>query len=333
MKRIGRASVAFDDVSIKAFACVGGKMEGEGPLGKKIDKIFEDTLAGEETWEKAESRLVKEASNLCIEKSGYSSRDFDYIFSGDLLNQCTASSFGLLTLGIPFIGMYGACSTMASTLMCAALFTDSDAAHRSIAATSSHFASSERQFRNPLRYGGQRPPSAQRTVTGAGAMAVERGGKLKITHATAGIVVDLGVSDANNMGAAMAPAAASTILRHFDAVKSAPEDYDCIITGDLGQVGSDLLYELMNKEGINISHVHKDGGLMIFDRKAQDVHAGGSGCGCSATVMCAEILPLLDHGEIKRVLFVGTGALMSPTSSQQGNNIPSVAHAVEISVG
>ncbi|MBE6764659.1 MAG: stage V sporulation protein AD [Ruminococcaceae bacterium] len=330
MKRIGRASVAFDDVSITSFACVGGKMEGDGPLGGKIDKIFEDTLAGEETWEKAESRLVQEASNLCIEKSGYTSSDFDYIFSGDLLNQCTASSFGLITLGIPLIGMYGACSTMASTLLCAAVFTDSGAAERCIAATSSHFASSERQFRNPLRYGGQRPPTAQRTVTGAGAMAVERGGRLRITRATAGIITDLGIADANNMGAAMAPAAASTILRHFDAAGTAPEDYDRIVTGDLGTVGAQLLRELTHREGIDISPVHCDGGVMIFDLKAQDVHAGGSGCGCSATVMCSEILPSLDRGETKRVLFVGTGALMSPTSSQQGNNIPAVAHAVEI---
>lgn len=338
MQRKGRGSFSFEDPPvILGYAAAVGKKESEGPLGGSFDKEFSDNLLGEDSWEKAESGLLKEAVNICVEKCGCEAGDFDVIFSGDLLNQCIASAFGLRAVGIPHIGMYGACSTMASSLINAAVFTGSGGAKKAVAATSSHFSSSERQFRNPLQYGGQRTPTAQWTVTGAGAIALggesDFGGEgrmVRITGATIGTIEDLGVTDVNNMGAAMAPAAAEAIKRFLADHGRRAKDYDLIMTGDLGYVGSELLLELLAKENIDISENHCDGGKMIYSRKEQDVHAGGSGCGCSAAVLCANILPRLAAGEIDRALFVGTGALMSPTSSFQGESLPSVAHAVEL---
>ena len=336
MKRIDRACFAFDHPpEILAFAAAVGKKEGEGPFGDQFDRVFEDNLLGEDSWEKAESRLVTEAVSACLEKAALTAADMDVLFTGDLLNQCIASTFGLRAMGIPHVGMYGACSTMASSLLNAAVFVESGAAERAVAVTSSHFSSSERQFRNPLQYGGQRPPTAQWTVTGSGAIALGRqqrtsGHRPKVTAATVGTIEDLGVTDANNMGAAMAPAAAQTITRHLAAHSLAPSDFDLILTGDLGFVGTELLYELLAREGIDITGQHNDGGMMIFHRKEQDVHAGGSGCGCSASVLCGHVLPRMVSGELKRVLFVATGALMSPTSSFQGESIPGVAHGVEL---
>lgn len=355
MSRAERGSFTFEkNIVIKAYAAVVGKKEGEGPLKDRFDRVYKDNLLGEDSWEKAESRLQQEAVNICMKKCGRSPEDFDAIFSGDLLNQCIASTFGIRSLGIPDIGMYGACSTMSSTLFSAAVMQEAGCAQRCIALTSSHFSSSERQYRSPVQYGGQRPPTAQWTVTGSGAIAVEvcnngedspypdsensgadkssseANREILITSATIGIIQDLGIKDPNNMGAAMAPAAASTIERHLRNIGTTPQDYDLILTGDLGFVGSELLIELLLRDGIDISMVHNDGGMMIFNREEQDVHAGGSGCGCSASVLCGDILPKMRQGQLGRVLFVGTGALLSPTSSFQGESIPSVAHAVEL---
>lgn len=342
MKRIKAGSFEYENAPyITGYASVAGKKEGEGPLGKEIDRVFQDNLLGRETWEQAESALVQEAVNLCIDKAGLTAQEIDAVFSGDLLNQCVASTFGLRSFQIPDVGMYGACSTMALTMISASMLVEAGGAERCIAATSSHFSSAERQYRTPLQYGGQRTPSAQWTVTGAGAVVISKengrttenyggGNRVRIRRATLGIVRELGVKDANNMGAAMAPAAADTIMRFLKDHRKSPQDYDIILTGDLGLVGSRLMVELLAKEKVDISQNHSDGGLMIFDRKNQDVHAGGSGCGCSAVVLCSNILPRMELGELRRVLFVATGALLSPTTIQQGEPIPGIAHAVEL---
>ena len=325
---------------IKGFAAAVGKKEGEGPLKKWFDEIHDDTTLGEVSWEKAESSLQISALTGALKKAGLKPVDMDYVLAGDLLNQCMGSSFGLREFGIPLIGLYGACSTMALSLSLAAMLVDSGYAAHAAAVTSSHFCSAERQFRYPLEYGGQRPPSAQWTVTGAGSVVVsgeitanEADKKLPhIYSVTHGKILDLGVKDANNMGAAMAPAAADTILAHLKCSGAKPDDYDLLLTGDLGSVGSELLHTLMKKEGVDIRGVHDDCGTRIFDLEGQDVHAGGSGCGCSASVLCGEILTKLSAGELSRVLFCATGALMSTTSAQQGESIPGIAHAIEIRI-
>ena len=319
--------------AVIAYASVVGKKEGEGPLGALFDEVNEDNTLGKPSWEKAESELQKAALRTAIHKAALQNADIDCVFAGDLLNQCISSSFGLRDFGIPLIGLYGACSTMALSLSMAAQFVDSGAAKRAAAVTSSHFCSAERQFRLPLEYGGQRPPTAQWTVTGSGAVILASTGGAPYVHSfTIGKIVDLGVKDANNMGAAMAPAASDTISAHLRQSGARPSDYDLIATGDLGQVGSELLYELLQREGLDIAPRHNDCGLMIFDRKKQDVHAGGSGCGCSASVLCSDILSRMKKGELRRVLFCATGALMSTTSSQQGESIPGIAHAVELRI-
>ncbi len=255
------------------------------------------------------------------------------MFAGDLLNQCIGSSFGLMKFGIPYLGQYGACSTMAQSLIMAAAAVESGGAEISACVTSSHFASAERQYRFPLEYGGVRTPTAQWTVTGAGSCILKN---LKngvcVARATVGRIVDLGVSDANNMGAAMAPAAVQTLESYLDDTKTSPEDYDMIITGDLGEVGSKSLYDLLERDGINIRKQHNDCGLMIFERSNQDVHSGGSGCGCAASVLCSKIMDDFQNGIVQNILFMATGALMSPTSSGQGANIPSIAHLVNIKI-
>ncbi len=319
--------------AVIAYASVVGKKEGEGPLGALFDEVNEDNTLGKPSWEKAESELQKAALRTAIHKAALQNADIDCVFAGDLLNQCISSSFGLRDFEIPLIGLYGACSTMALSLSMAAQFVDSGAAKRAAAVTSSHFCSAERQFRLPLEYGGQRPPTAQWTVTGSGAVILASTGGAPYVHSfTIGKIVDLGVKDANNMGAAMAPAASDTISAHLRQSGARPSDYDLIATGDLGQVGSELLYELLQREGLDIAPRHNDCGLMIFDRKKQDVHAGGSGCGCSASVLCSDILGRMKKGELRRVLFCATGALMSTTSSQQGESIPGIAHAVELRI-
>lgn len=319
-------------VGIAGYASVAGKKEGEGPLRRYFDILMEDAEWGEKTWEKTESKMQKSAVAHAVEKAGINLLDINYIFAGDLLNQCIGSSFGLRELEIPFLGVYGACSTMAETLGLAAMTVDGGFADCSAAVTSSHFCTAERQYRTPLEYGGQRTPTAQWTVTGAGALILSKsGGAPYVTHFTAGKIVDLGITDANNMGAAMAPAAADTLLAHFKDTGNRPEDYDLILSGDLGEVGKSILIDMMIDEGYDIAENYNDCGCMIFDGKKQDTHAGGSGCGCGASTLCGYVMNRMKAGELNRVLFMATGALLSPTSTLQGESIPSVAHAVVIS--
>jgi stage V sporulation protein AD len=332
--KIGKYTIELQtNPAVVGYAAVVGKKEGEGPYGKYYDQCHNDTTLGESSWERAESRLQNEAVHLALHKAGLQNTDIDCIFAGDLLNQCISSTFGLRSLDIPFLGQYGACSTMAQTLGIASLFVESGAALRAAAVTSSHFCSAERQFRYPLEYGGQRTPTAQWTATAAGSVILGArsqylSAKIGMQAVTFGRIADFGVKDVNNMGAAMAPAAAQTLIDFFNDTGTAPQDYDLILTGDLGLVGSQLLDDLMKQEGKDISPVHNDCGLMIYDREKQDVHAGGSGCGCSAAILCSAILQQMDAGQLHKVLFIGTGALMSPTSSQQGESIPGVAHLV-----
>lgn len=331
-KRIGKYTIEMENSpTILASAGVCGKKESQGPLGDQFDKVFQDTTLNEPSWEKSESRLQAEAVNTALKKLNMETSQINYIFAGDLLNQCMSSSFGLRELGIPFLGQFGACSTMAQTLFLAATTIEAGISDYSVAVTSSHFCSSERQFRFPLNYGGQRTPTAQWTVTGAGAAIVGKNKSgPKIRRATVGIITDLGIKDVNNMGAAMAPAAAKTITSFFDDTKTEPTDYDLILTGDLGEVGSNLFKELMAKQGILIEKNYNDCGLMMYYKEKQDVHAGGSGCGCSASILCSVILNKIRKHELNNVLFMATGALMSPTSSQQGETIPGVAHLINI---
>lgn len=324
----------FSNASILTFASVVGKAEGDGPYGDEFDEVIEDNKGDSDTWEQAEAMLQKKALTHAMDKAGLFPEDMDLIFAGDLLNQCTGSSYGLKDFYIPFLGIYGACSTFAEGLLLSAAMVNAGYVDNAAAVTSSHFSSAERQYRFPLNYGGVRPPTAQWTATAAGAAIVTSAQKPPyIRAATVGKIQDMGIKDQNNMGAAMAGAAYDTITRHFKHMGTHPETYDAVITGDLGQVGSDMLYELMLRDGIGLKRYHKDCGLMIYDRENQDVHAGGSGCGCSASMMCAHFLKRVQSGELKRILYVATGALMSPTMVQQGDSIPGIAHAVEICHG
>ena len=334
-RRIGKRTVEFENYPvIKGFASVCGSKESKGPLGKLFDKTFDDNRFGQDTWEKSESILQKESVNLSIKKSNVSVDEIDFIFAGDLLDQCISSMLGTKKLNIPFLGQFGACSTMAQSIIMASVFVESGSARNAIAVTSSHFCAAERQYRFPLDYGGQRTPNAQWTVTGSGAVVI--GNKSNndnnplIKRFLAGTIEDLGVTDSSNMGAAMAPAAAVSLRNFFLDTHSSPNDYDLIVSGDLGETGSVLLQELLLKDKIDISKNYKDCGLMIFYKEKQDVHAGGSGCGCSASVLCSYILQKMKKRELNNVLFMATGALMSPTSFQQGNSIPGVAHIVHL---
>ena len=316
-------------VYIAAWASVAGKKEAEGPLGHGFDIKSMDTKFGEKTWEQAEKKMQQLALERLLYKSKLQKGDLDVVFSGDLLNQCIGSSFTLRNTGIPHLGLYGACSTMAQSLLLAAMTVGGGYADRVAAMTSSHFAGSERQYRFPLGYGGQRTPTAQWTVTGSGAALVTtEPGPIAIESATIGTVRDLGITDANNMGAAMAPAAFDTIRTHLEDTKTTPKDYDLIVTGDLGTVGLEALVQLFREAGIQAGGKLTDCGNLIFDPETQDVHAGGSGCGCSAIVLCSELLNKLQSGKLKKILFCGTGALLSPTSTQQKLPIPGVCHAV-----
>lgn len=318
--------------SLKGFAAVASKKEAQGPLAKYIDLLNDDSMFGEKTWEMAESRMQNEAANLALKKAQLSSADIQYVFAGDLLNQCISSNYALTEMQTPFFGLYGACSTMAESLTLASVFVESGAASNAMAMTSSHFCAAERQFRYPLAYGGQRTPTAQWTVTGAGACVVSSSDKAPyVKAATVGSIIDKGVKDMGNMGAAMAPAAADTIEKFLSDTNTNPSDYDLIVTGDLAYVGSQLLHEVLKLKGISIKKQHNDCGLLIYDREAQEVEAGGSGCGCAATVLCSYILSSLQQGKLKDVLFIATGALMSTVSSQQGESIPSIAHLVHLS--
>jgi stage V sporulation protein AD len=331
-KHIGKQTIALSSPpSILSHACTVGKKEGEGPLKESFDLINEDSFFGEKSWEKAESAMVKGTIAQALSKASLSTGDIDYLFAGDLLNQCAGSTFGIRDTKIPFFGIYGACSTMAESLSLASLMLDGDFCQHTMAVTSSHFCSSERQFRFPLEYGGQRPPTSQWTVTGSGAIVLAKEGKGPyITHITPGKIIDAGVTDANNMGAAMAPAAYDTLKTHFEDLNIQPDYYDLIVTGDLGYVGSEILKDFFNNDGVDITKKYNDCGLMIFDRESQDVHAGGSGCGCSASVLCGYILNGMEIGIWNKVLFAATGALLSPTTTQQGESIPSICCAVAI---
>ena len=331
-KRLGRQTLRLERPPvILSYAAVGGKKEGEGPLRRGFDFLSEDSYFGEASWEKAESRMLRRCFQLACDKGKLPPSSLDYVFAGDLLNQCVSSAFAMKDSALPYFGLYGACSTMAEGLSLAALLLDGGAAERCCALTGSHFCSAERQYRFPLEYGGQRTPSSQWTVTGAGAVILGRGGAgLRLTHVTTGRIVDAGVADATHMGGAMAPAALDTLAAHFRETGRGPEDYDAVFTGDLGALGHDLLEDLFRREGVELGPRYRDCGVLIYDRAAQDVGAGGSGCGCCASVLAAQILPGLEKGLWNRVLFAATGALMSPTSSQQGESIPGICHAVAL---
>lgn len=319
---------------ITAWASVAGKKEANGPLRDSFDITEKDSYFGQKTWEQGEKRMQQLALETLLKKAKLSENDIDLVCSGDLLNQCIGSSFTLRNKGIPHLGLYGACSTMAESLLVSSMMTGGGFADRVVALTSSHFASSERQYRFPLGYGGQRTPTSQWTVTGSGAALVcSQGHGPRIEGCTIGTVEDLGITDANNMGCAMAPAALSTIRAHFRDFHTGPEDYDLIVTGDLGSLGKQVLVELAAKEGLSLGGKITDCGTLVFDPTVQDVHAGGSGCGCSAITLCGHLLNRVQSGKLKRILFCGTGALLSPTSTQQGLPIPGVCHAVIISGG
>lgn len=319
---------------ITAWASVAGKKESEGPLANHFDYVETDAYWGQKSWEQAEKRMQEIALDILLKKSNLTRRDIGLVFSGDLLNQCISSSFALRGTGIPHLGLYGACSTMAESLLLSSMIVGGGFTDNVVAMTSSHFPSSERQYRFPLGYGGQRTPTAQWTVTGSGAALISSSGRgPKITACTIGTVTDLGIKDANNMGAAMAPAALETIQAHFQDLGVTAEDFDLIVTGDLGQLGKDILLTLGQRNGISLGGKLADCGTMVFDQLKQDVHSGGSGCGCSAITLCSYLLNHLQKGKLKRILFCGTGALLSPTSTQQGLPIPGVCHAVSITGG
>ncbi len=333
LNRIGENTLVFrNEPRIVGAASVVGPKEGEGPMGDTFDMVLPDARFGQDSYEQAEHKIFQEACRLALKKAGIPPSQVQALLGGDLLNQIMAASLSARELRIPFLGLYGACSTMAESLLIGSILVDGGYCAPVVCAAGSHFCTAERQYRFPLEYASQRTPTAQWTVTGSGACVLDTQGDAtgKITMATIGRVVDMGVTDANNMGAAMAPAAASTIMRHLTDTNRTPDDYDCLITGDLGQVGSTLLYELLRKNDVPLGpEKHMDCGLSIFSG-SQDVHAGGSGCGCSASLLASFILPRIKAGSWKRVLFMATGALLSPTTSQQGESIPGVAHALVI---
>ena len=318
--------------SIRGFSSTVGSKEGEGPMRECFDVIEQDSYFGQDTWEKAESEMQKQTVTRAIDNAGLKPQDIDFMFAGDLINQCIGTTFGIRDLNIPFFGIYGACSTMAEGLLLASLLVDGKAGNNIVASTSSHFSTAERQFRFPLSYGGQRTPTAQWTCTASGAVVVSAQNQSPyIQGVTVGKIVDMGITDANNMGAAMAPAASDTIKTYLQDTGRKPSDFDYRVTGDLGIVGSELLLKLLKMDGIDISANHRDCGAMMFDPESQDTHSGGSGCGCSASILCGYFLKELQKGAVKNILFAATGALMSPTACQQGESIPSISHLIHIS--
>ena len=337
----GKASIQFEDSPyITSAASVAGTKEGEGPLGALFDVTEQDDMMGQENWEAAESSLQKKAARLAVEKAGLDQGKIRYLFAGDLLGQLIATSFGLMELDIPLFGLYGACSTMGEAMSLAAMAAAAGYGDRNLALASSHFATAEKQFRFPLAYGNQRPYSATWTATGCGAVVIEnkaaflRSGERKpmaeITGITTGKIVDFGLKDSMNMGAAMAPAAFHTIWQHFQDFGWDERQFDRIITGDLGTVGQTILLDLLGKEGYDLTGIHMDCGIELYDGEKQDTHAGGSGCGCSAITLCAMILPKIQEGIWRRVLFVPTGALLSTVSYNEGRSVPGIAHGVVI---
>ena len=316
--------------AILAAASVVGKEESLGPLGGGFDIVDETDRFGADTWEKSESEMQKKALNCALEKLGWDDTHLDVMLAGDLINQCAGSNYGLLDFDVPYFGLYGACSTVAEGLVLASLLYGGGLYDRLGVISSSHNCSAERQFRFPVEYGGQRAPTAQWTVTGAGAFILGEGSGPRIAEVLPGRAIDKGISDVNNMGAAMAPAAMDTVARYLDESGRAPTEFDAIVTGDLGYEGSGIFCDILRSHGYPVADVHRDCGLMIYNREAQDKHAGGSGCGCSGVTLASHFLPRLARREMREILFMATGALMSPMSLQQGNNIPGIAHLVRI---
>lgn len=347
MKMTGKQSIAYEvPPYIISAASVAGKKEGEGPLGKYFDMVEEDSMFGAKTWEEAESNMLKRAVSLAISKADLTTKDIRYMVGGDLLGQLIASSFGVEKMEIPMFGVYGACSTMGESMALASILVEGGYADITLAFTSSHFCGAEKQFRFPLGYGNQKPLSMSWTVTGSGAVViatgneankgkgpknddmVENGADIVIKGITPGKIVDYGIKDSMNMGAAMAPAAMDTIYQHLTDFKRKPEDYDRIITGDLGSVGREILIDLLKEKGYDISKVHMDCGMEIYDSESQDTHAGGSGCGCSAVTLTGYVLRRMRKRDWNRVLFVPTGALLSTVSFNEGDPVPGIAHAI-----
>ena len=332
-KRTGQRTIALGTPpSVLAFANIGGKFEAQGPLSGYFDELSQDSFFGEKTWEKAESAMQKKVVQRALNQARLKPKDIQYILAGDLLNQCIGSSFGLRELGIPFYGLYGACSTMGESLALAAMLIDGGFAERTAAVTSSHFCTAERQYRMPVPYGSQRTPTAQWTATASGCTILGREGPGPyITHVTCGKIVDKGISDPNNMGAAMAPAAYDTLAAFFRDTGTTPKDYDLVITGDLGELGHGIVRDFFARDGVELGDNFQDCGLLLYDRDGQDMHAGASGCGCSASVLNGYLLTEMQRGRWRKILFAPTGALLSPTSSFQGESIPSICHALCIS--
>ncbi len=328
-EQLGRQTYRLERPPVAvSWANIGGRQEEAGPLSPYFDELDQDSFFGEKTWEKAESAMQKRALGRALEKGGLKAEDIDAVFAGDLLNQCIGTSFGLRDFAIPFYGLYGACSTMGESLALAAMCLGGGFMQKAAAMTSSHFCTAERQYRMPVPYGSQRTPTAQWTATAAGCTILASEGEgPRITHVTCGKIVDKGIADANNMGAAMAPAACSTLSAFFRETKTRPEDYDHVVTGDLGALGSQILLELMEAEGIPLPN-HLDCGLLLYDREGQDMHCGASGCGCAASVLNGYLLGGLQDGKWKKLLFAPTGALLSPVSSCQGETIPGICHAI-----
>lgn len=319
-----------EDTSFISYGTAVGKCEHEGPIGDCFDIHDKTDKFGMKTWEKAESEMQRLALNTALAKVGYSEQDIDVLFAGDLLNQCVGSSYGLLDFDIPYFGLYGACSTAVEGIMLSAMMCSAGYFGRCAAVTSSHNSSAERQYRTPIEYGGQRSPTAQWTVTGSGAFIVGKGNGVRITDALPGIAMEKGINDASNMGAAMAPAALDTLLRYFKITGKSEADFDLILTGDLGWEGGSILCDLAQANGYDIKKKYNDCGMIIYDREAQDMHAGGSGCGCSAVVLASYIIPKLLRGELSDILVIGTGAMMSPSSILQGEAIPAIGHLIRL---
>lgn len=334
-KKQGKQTFRFTKpIRIVSSACYGGAMEQQGPLGGYLDGYDESGKFDGENWEESESQLQRMTIEKAIEKAGLTTKNIDNLFCGDLLRQMTASSFGVKTLGIPVFGVYGACSTMGESLLLASVLLEAELAIYAVAATSSHYATAEKEFRFPLSYGNQRPPCATWTVTGSGALVLKREEKFEdgiyVIAATPGKIVDYGITDKTNMGACMAPAAVDTIATHLKDLGLTPDYYDKIVTGDLGTVGSEILLDLLKAEGYDITKQHMDCGTTIYDQKFQDVHSGGSGCGCAAVTLAGYLLQNMKEGKWKRILFVPTGALLSSVSANEGDTVPGIAHAVAL---
>ena len=329
-KRLGRQTIRLGSpVSVVSYANIGGKQEAQGPLAGYFDELNQDAYFGQKSWEKGESAMQQFALRRAMEKGGLAPEDLDYVLAGDLLNQCIGTSFGLRDFKIPFYGLYGACSTMGESLSLAALLIDGGFARLAAAVTSSHFCTAERQYRMPVPYGSQRTPTAQWTATAAGCCILSNEGRgPAVTHAAIGRIVDRGITDANNMGAAMAPAAYDTLRALFSDTRTSPADYDLIVTGDLGRLGHEVVADLFARDGVDMTKNYKDCGLLLYDLERQDMHMGGSGCGCSAAVLNGYLLRGMREGKWNRIVFAPTGALLSPTSTMQGESIPGVCHAV-----